>query len=335
MQVLRWRTRLRLSATSLLGLIASIVACVPAGCSGMAWKSPLGRGHPLTGRIWDVSSVRFIDRGSLVERLAHADFVLLGERHDNPDHHLLQAEVLRSLIAVERRPSVGFEMLGLDDVSAVADHLAAAPNDAAGLGAAVNWNKRGWPDWAMYQPIAEVALRAKLRIVATNLPLGTARKMSRDGIAVLEPQTVRHLGLDRPLPDPVIATLSADIRAAHCGHVTEKTVKPMVDVQRARDAQMTQSLLAAGKTDGAILIAGAGHVRNDYGIPVYLRAKAPDKRVVSIAFVEVDKNKIEPQSYAQSYRDHRLPFDYVWFTPRVDDEDPCEKFRSQLERMNK
>jgi hypothetical protein len=26
-------------------------------------------------------------------------------------------------------------------------------------------------------------------------------------------------------------------------------------------------------------------------------------------------------------------FDLIWFTPRVDDEDPCEKFRDQLEKL--
>jgi uncharacterized iron-regulated protein len=304
-------------------------------CSTISWKSPLGRDHPLTGRIWDVSSAQFIDRESLVERLARADFVLLGERHDNPDHHMLQAEVLRSLIAVGRRPAVGFEMLGLDDAGAVAKYLAAAPNDAAGLGRAVNWNQHGWPDWAMYQPIAEAALQAKLRIVVTNLPLATARKMTRDGLAALEPGMIRELGLDRPPPEPVFAKMAADIRDAHCGYAPEEIVKPMVDVQRARDAQMAESLIAAADPDAAILVAGAGHVRNDYGIPVYLTAKAPDKRVISIAFVEVDKQKAEPKSYAFAYPDGRLPFDYVWFTPRVDDEDPCEKFKSQFDRMKK
>ena len=306
-----------------------------AACSVTSWKSPLGRNHPLTGRIWDVSSARFIDRQSLLTRLARADFLLLGERHDNPDHHLLQAEVLRSLIAVGRRPAVGFEMFGLDDAAAIADHLAAAPNDAAGLGRAVNWNKRGWPDWAMYQPIAEAALEAKLRIVATNLPLATARKMSRDGLAALEPRVVRELGLERPPSESVFISMAADIRDAHCGYASEESVKAMVGVQRARDAQIAQSLIAAGAADGAILVAGAGHVRNDYGIPVYLSAKAAGKLVISIAFLEVDKRKIEAHSYALPYPDGRLPFDYVWFTPRVDDEDPCEKFKSQFDQLKK
>ncbi len=30
-----------------------------------------------------------------------------------------------------------------------------------------------------------------------------------------------------------------------------------------------------------------------------------------------------------------FPFDYVWFTPRVDDLDPCEKFEKQLEGLRK
>jgi uncharacterized iron-regulated protein len=245
----------------------------------------------------------------------------------------LQADVLRSLIAVGRRPVVGFEMFGLDDASAIADHLATAPEDAAGLGRAVNWNERGWPDWAMYQPIAEAALEAKLRIIPTNLPLVTARKMRSAGLAALDPRVTEALGLDQPLPESKSANLAADIRASHCGYASEASVKAMVAVQRVRDAQMAQSLIAAADADGAVLVAGAGHVRNDYGIPVYLTTKAGGKRVISIAFLEVDDRKPEPHNYALPYRNGRVPFDYVWYTPRIDDEDPCEKFKSQFERL--
>ena len=109
-------------------------------------------GHVVEIDLWvgiilsrDVSGMSPLPDSSIARvssnRLARADFVLLGERHDNPDHHLLQAEVLRSLIALGRRPAVGFEMFGIDDASAIANHLAVAPNDAAGLGKAVNWNQ--------------------------------------------------------------------------------------------------------------------------------------------------------------------------------------------------
>ncbi len=186
----------------------------------------------------------------------------------------------------------------------------------------------------MYQPIAEAALEANLRIVPTNLPLATARKMRSAGLAALEPRVIHALGLDQPLSESRSAKLAADIRASHCGYASEDSVKSMVAVQRARDAQMAQSLIAAGEPDGAVLVAGAGHVRTDYGIPVYL-AKAGGKRVVSIAFLEVDDQKLEAQNYARSYSNGRLPFDYIWFTLRVDDEDPCEKFKSQFDELKK
>lgn len=265
--------------------------------------------------------------------MADADFVLLGEKHDNPDHHRLQAEVLRRLIAAGRKPAVGFEMFTVDDAEAIANQLARAPNDAAALAHALSWEKSGWPDWAMYEPIAEAALGAGLPIIATNLPAATARRMSRDG-AALEPAQRRALGLDRPVAEAMLARIALDIRNSHCGYGSEQSVNRMVEVQRARDAQMAQRLVKGSTGDGAVLIAGSGHVRNDYGVPIYLAAGAPDKQVISIAFSEVAERQPEPQHYAQPAPGRRAPFDYLWFTPRIDDDDPCEKFKSQAERLN-
>ena len=129
------------------------------------WQAPVRQDHALVGQIWDVAAGAFIDRATLVDRLRQGRFVLLGEKHDNPDHHRLQAWLLRALIAAGRRPAVGFEMFTVDDAPAIAQQLAAHPDDAVGLAEAVNWQSSGWPAWAMYQPIAEAALQAKLPII--------------------------------------------------------------------------------------------------------------------------------------------------------------------------
>ena len=76
-------------------------------------------------------------------------------------------------------------------------------------------------------------------------------------------------------------------------------------------------------------------MRNDYGIPIYLTAKVPGKQVISIAFVEVDNQKPDARDYALPDANGRAPFDYLWFTPRVNDEDACEKFKSQFEQLKK
>ena len=316
-----------------LAVLATLAGCrtVPPG---QPWQAPLGHDHRLVGRIWDVASERFIEPPALAARAAAARYLVLGEKHDNPDHHRLQARLLQMLVEAGRRPAVAWEMLAPSQAEALTRHLAAHPRDAVGLGEAVGWSASGWPPWAIYEPIARVALDAGLPLVPANLDRETVRAVGRQGPAALDPALVRRHGLERPLPPDVHAAMAAEIRDSHCGHAPEDRVGAMVGMQRARDAQMTEALLSAPGSDGAVLIAGAGHARVDHGVPAYLRRIEPQARVVSVAFVEVDAGHRHVEGYAERFGP-RLPFDYVWFTPAVDDEDPCEKFRSSLERLRR
>jgi hypothetical protein len=96
---------------------------------------------------------------------------------------------------------------------------------------------------------------------------------------------------------------------------------------------MAENLVVAGQQDGAVLIAGAGHVRRDYGIPTYLARRTPDASVISVAFLEVSGDRLDPAAYTAQIGRPTLPFDYVWFTPRVDDDDPCAAFTEQLKKL--
>jgi heme-binding uptake protein ChaN (Tiki superfamily) len=106
-------------------------------------------------------------------------------------------------------------------------------------------------------------------------------------------------------------------------------IERMALVQRARDARMARSLVEADRGDGAVLIAGAGHVRTDRGVPLQLRTLRPGLPVASVAFQEVADDSTEPGAYADTSARARLPFDYVWFTARVDAVDPCERFKNR------
>jgi uncharacterized iron-regulated protein len=300
---------------------------------GEPWQAPLGQDHPLAGRVWDVAAGQLIDSAVLVERLRRDHFVLLGEKHDNPDHHQLQAWLLRALVAGGKRPAVGFEMFTVADAPAIARQLAEHPSDAVGLADAVNWQRSGWPAWAMYQPIAEAALQSKLPIIATNLAPATVRALGQSGAAALDAAFVTRYGLDRPLAPEAQEAMAREIHAAHCGYAVGTQVDAMLLVQRARDAQMAESLAAAGEQHGAVLIAGAGHVRRDYGIPTYLASRTPEASVLSVAFLEVSQDKLEPTAYVAGFARPTFPFDYVWFTPRVDDDDPCVAFEQQLKKL--
>ena len=68
-----------------------------------AWTTTLSAEHPLAGRIWSSDASAFVPVASLVQALSAADLAYLGEKHDNADHHRLQAWLLDQL-AVHHGP---------------------------------------------------------------------------------------------------------------------------------------------------------------------------------------------------------------------------------------
>lgn len=324
-----------LRAGRVLGLVLALAAGpVQADDAPPAppWEAPVLAEHPLVGRLWQPGTARSATARETLDALAGARFGLLGEKHDNPDHHRLQAWLIRALVRRGRRPAAVFEMLNPAQAPAIARHLAANPRDAAGLGAAVGWAQSGWPDWSLYRPIAEAALDAGLTLVVGGIDRAGVRAIHGDGVAAIPADRVGGLDLGRPLAPAAEAALRRQLFESHCGHVAEAELDPMITVQRARDAVMAAAMVA--QASGAILIAGAGHVRGDYGVPHYLAALGvPEDAVVTLAFVEVEAGLTVPGAYPTLRAGEATgAFDFVWFTPRVDDMDPCEKFARSFKK---
>ncbi|HXZ86405.1 MAG TPA: ChaN family lipoprotein, partial [Myxococcota bacterium] len=263
-------------------------------------------------------------RDELVARARLADYVLLGEKHDNPDHHRLQAEVIQALAREGPRPTVAFEMLSDDDRPKLELWQKTDPESAAAFADIVDWKHSGWPDFELYRPVFEAAISRRLPIEPANLSKSQLQAL-HGGLASMPEVRRRELGLDAPLSARARESLADEIRTGHCGMANDALVDAMVDVQRARDASLAAALIRAGVP--AVLIAGAGHVRRDRGVPLYLARRAPERRVLVVAFMEVGREAPDRSELTGA-------FDLVWWTPRVDDLDPCTRFKEELEKLH-
>lgn len=308
--------RLVLAALLLVLALPALAAAPP----GPPWQSQVAIDNPLVGRIWLPAEQRFIETDELARRLSAADFVLLGEHHDNPDHHRLQAWALSEVIAAGRRPLVAVEMITPEKDAVLRRQLAEHPKDVDGLGEALDWANSQWPQWSFYRPIFAEALGASLTLRPANLPNDLVRSLARR--QEVPEGTRRHYRLDQPVDPAVVEAMAQEIRADHCDQLPEKVVPGMVDVQRARDVAMALAM-TADALNGAVLIAGDGHTRTDRGVPVQVAALAPGRPIFSLGFLEVDGDESDPVAYGDSFDAARPPFDAVWFTPRFSDKDPC------------
>ncbi len=277
------------------------------------------------GRIYDTSARAYVERAELLRRVHLADYVLLGEKHDNADHHRLQALVIQSLAREGGPPTIAFEMLSEDDRPKLDAWRKLRPEDVDALGEMLDWKSSGWPPWEMYRPVFAAAVARQLPIEPANLSRADLVQLRASGISGMPPERKQRLALDPPLSGGARESLAQEIRDGHCGMADDGMVSVMIDAQRVRDATLAEALLRSSVP--AVLIAGAGHARKDRAVPLYLARRAPERRVLSIAFMEVGHQT--PEAIAELEQ----AFDFVWFTPRVDDLDPCDRFREQLEKM--
>jgi uncharacterized iron-regulated protein len=220
---------------------------------------------------------------------------------------------------------VAFEMVPAERQLEIVEYLDAG-GDLAGLGAALGWEASGWPEWAWYQPIAEVTLARGGQIVAADLGRTEKRAAFVQGERAFRTSFVRRTGLGEAWPPPMMVALQDELRAAYCGRPPGQVVIGMMRVQRARDAMMADRLAASAGNGGGVLIAGNAHIRNDRGVPWYLARLRPGARIVSIGLLEVQDDVVEPAA--------DLPYDYVWYTPQGDHRsDGCEAQDAALQKL--
>lgn len=310
--------------------LGSCAAMAPSATWPIDWQVSHNEDQTLVGRIWSPQSQSWVTPAQLRAAVGDARFVIIGETHDNPDHHRVQAQLLRAVVDVGRRPTVGFEMLDMAQQPALDTFLQGHPTDALALGPAVNWAATGWPAWSMYAPIATVALAHRLPIAAANLPAETIKNVVMKGYGALEPGQVAELGLDKPMPAAQSEGMREELYQSHCELLPKADLTGMIDGQRTRNAIMAWRMVNTAGVDGAVLITGSGHARMDYGVPLNLREDAADSSVLSVALIEVDPAKHKPADYAELFMVTRLPFDYVLFTPAAERTDPCVALRKRF-----
>ncbi|APE44517.1 hypothetical protein BOO69_14660 [Sulfitobacter alexandrii] len=242
-----------------------------------------------------------------IARMQAADIVILGEVHDNADHHAGQAR----LIAEIAPKVVVFEMLTPGQAAQVnADDRA----DLDGLADRIGWAASGWPDFPLYRPV--FAALGETPVVGAALPRDRVRAAFDTGAATVFGPDAGRFGLDTPLPPEEQETRAALQFAAHCEAMPMHLMAGMVEAQRLRDAHFSAVTLEALATYGApvVVIAGTGHARKDWGMPALIARAAPDTVVHAVGFAERPAPDTDPR------------FDTTIVTDPADRPDPCTAF---------
>ena len=266
--------------------------------------APEGRDHTDLGVIRELATGRTLTPQELVQRLAVTPRVLVGEQHDNPDHHALQLWLLRELAAQRAQGSLLMEMLNPDQQARVDAAQAAirAGEPVADPFKALAW-QANW-DWSVYGALVTYALRQPYPLLSANLDRAQIMQIYKQR-PVLEGSA--------STTKQVQATLLEDIRQSHCGLLPDAQMPAMLAVQQQRDRRMAERLITAPTP--ALLLAGAFHVRKDLGVPLHLKDLGAGKVDAVLILAEVGKTVTADNA------------DYVWYTAAQPEQDHCAELR--------
>jgi uncharacterized iron-regulated protein len=288
---------------------------------------PLQRLTTDRGKLWRPTL-------SVSEFRLPSGIVLLGEMHDNPDHHRLRAWLIAGAVRAQpdRRPAVVFEHIRTDQQPALDEFKALGQQccrftTAVDLLRLLQWDKSGWPPGEIFRPLFDAVIAAGLPIYPGDPPRDRVRAVAKTGTAALPAEERTKLALDNPLSGPLAEALNQELIDSHCGALPPQAVAAMGLAQRYRDAHLADAVLEAATRHGsAILIAGNGHLRSDRGVPWHMRQRKPDVRVMSIVLMEVEEGKTDPAAYLPRDPEGKPAVDLLIFTLKAERADPCEAF---------
>jgi uncharacterized iron-regulated protein len=247
--------------------------------------------------------------------VAAADFVLLGEYHDNAVQHSLRGALISA--SKGRAPAIVFEQFPRTDAPMP---LPAPGEDITAWLDSRGFDRKGWK-WPMHAPVVEAAIARARGLWGSGLSREAVHPVFLGGAAAA-PTDLRLLMEQSPLDSAGRAAVDQELIEGHCGKLPVSMIPGMRAAQEVRDASMTAALLAAGAGGPAWLIAGNGHVRLDMGVPRMLRNAAPGRKILSVGLLERGADGAMPDAAA------RLPYDLVIVTPPAVREDPCASLGS-------
>jgi uncharacterized iron-regulated protein len=262
-----------------LALLATTGPAVHPG-SAAACLAPGQWGLPEAGRVGPRSAAQAL------AHLAGKQVVLLGEHHDNAEHHRWQLHTLAGLHALRPAMVIGFEMFPRR-VQPVLDRWVAGELTEEQFLVQAEWSKVWGEEAPIYMPLFQFARMNRLPMIALNVDRGLVSRVGEQGWSAIPP--AEREGVTDPAPADRhylehLYDSFVDHHHAGAAHgkgrtptdadLAEPRFRRFVEGQQVWDRAMAQRLAERIRGEPpplAVGIMGSGHMRGGHGVPDQLR----------------------------------------------------------------
>ncbi|WP_321416472.1 ChaN family lipoprotein [uncultured Desulfobacter sp.] len=343
----------------LIYFLIGCLLCLFCGCA--TTSKVIMRDDPLIGTLVKAKTGKPVLFDDLMETLVHSDVIYLSEKHDNPMHHAIQHRVIQALIDRGHAPIIGFEFFSYQDTPLLlnlldAEKKAHSPKMEKAVEQRIRkklgWDKQSDTMWGYYWHLIRFAVENDLPAAGLDLSATQKRRITRKGLDDLSPIELQQLFSTKLSNSAYESYMKSVFVSVHCGMDHGRMTERLYGTWMMRNDRMALSVIelfnavqtkdrdTAGRQTGpVVIIIGAGHTEYGLGVLDRVHHLNPSLTQTNLAMTEIER---EPADLVQYLTPLSLegfepvpPADFLWFTQRVSYEDPCEKFKSALEKMKK
>jgi uncharacterized iron-regulated protein len=258
--------------------------------------------HPHILRTSDRTEV---PHQEMMQDLANAQVIFIGELHDHVGHHQVQLTIINELHKHTQPLAIGLEMFRKDS-QPVLDRWVDGSYSPERFARDFQDN---WSMWDKYREIFDYARQRQVKLVGLNIPREISGKVARHGFAALPESERQSLGNVQCVVDPEYGELIQRAMGGHGGHGQQFLF--FCEAQMLWDSMMARHLaefLKANPQYRVVVLAGSAHAWK-FGIPrQLLRQMEITYRVV---LPEIDGRVTRNQVNAEMA-------DYLWLNEGPD-----------------
>jgi len=260
-------------------------------------------GHFRMGRIIHLDTGEVVSFDCFIEQLESKDLIFIGEKHDNPEHHLIQVQILQALMSRYGDLCVAMEFFQEPQQPVLDRYMEGTSNETVFL-EDVDWSKAWSFDYYFYRPLIFMLREKGSRIHAINAPNDIVKKVARSGLDSLEPEERNQLAKEIDLDNEKHRAYLRDVYKQHTHHDL-KNFDYFYQAQCVWEDTMAENIAGYLKENEqrVVVFTGNGHIVNRYGIPDRTLKRIPVTMATIVLYPLTGRETIKKETA-----------DYVWLT---------------------
>ena len=220
-----------------------------------------------SGQIIDLKAGKAISFDCLLDQLESVPLVFVGENHDNPEHHLIQVQILQGLMARYDVRTVAMEFFRRPDQGIIDEYMKGEIDETAFL-EKIEWRKSWGFPYYFYRPLILQIREKDGVLLALNAPREIVRKVARSGLAGLDEEERGQVAREIDLENEEHKAYLHEVFGGNTHHGI-KHFDSFYEAQCVWDETMAETIADYLKTHPGpmVVFSGNGHIVNKFGIP--------------------------------------------------------------------